>query len=186
MAATLLCHQSEMKNSHESSRGFTVIELVIVAGVIGIISAIAVPTLMRARMTANEASAVGSLRAINTGQSAYSSSCAGGAYAVTLEDLVKKPSGALEGFISPELSANGVTKSGYAVSLAADGSSGTVTLSGVTTCNGSATAPASAYFAQADPASGASGRHFATDTRGTIFWSGSTIGNPITVTTTVE
>src|SRR6185436_12458847 len=175
-----------MRNSSGRSRGFTVIELVIVAGVLAVISAIAVPTLMRARMTGNEASAVGSLRAINDGQAAYSSSCASGAYAVTLEDLVKMPSGSQHGFISPDLSANGVTKSGYVVMLDADASSGTTTLSGMTTCNDSATAPASAYFAQADPAGVGGGRHFATDTRGTIFWDGSTIANPIDVTTSVE
>jgi prepilin-type N-terminal cleavage/methylation domain-containing protein len=184
----LLSHLTDMNTSYDSSKGFTLIELVIVAGIIGLISAVAVPGLLRARMTGNEASAVGSLRAINSGQAAYSSSCAGGAYAVTLDDLVKVPSGAQEGFVSRDLSSNGVTKSGYAVALAPDAAPGTTTLSGLPTCNGSATSPASAYFAQADPAviGVAGGRHFATDTRGTIFWDGSTIANPITVTTTVQ
>ena len=47
--------------------GFTLIELLVVVGVIGVIGAIAIPSLMRARINADEASAIATLRAVKAG-----------------------------------------------------------------------------------------------------------------------
>ncbi len=103
------------------NRGFTLIELMVVVAIILIISAIAIPNLLRARVSANEASAVGSIRAINTAEVAYESTYPANGYACTLDALGSPGSGA-----SPDSAHAGLldstlavqhTKSGYLFSI---------------------------------------------------------------------
>jgi len=71
----------------KKQKGFSLIELLIVVAIILIIAAIAIPNLMRSRMAANESSAVGSVRTINTAMVTYSTSFPDTGYAAALTNL---------------------------------------------------------------------------------------------------
>ena len=74
--------------------------------IIGIIAAIAVPGLLRARIAGNEASAIGSLRAVNSANLNWMTNCAGGrGYAADMAALGVPPTSGGQPFISPDLSA---------------------------------------------------------------------------------
>src|SRR5579862_991925 len=107
----------------KSTKGFSLIELLIVVAIILIIAAIAIPNLLRSRIAANQASAVGSLRTLNTAEITYSSTYNSG-FSSTLQDLAPptgggNPTATAAGLIDSILSgatsasSNVSSKSGY-------------------------------------------------------------------------
>ncbi len=121
-------------------KGFSLIELLIVVAIILVIAAIAIPNLLRAKIQANEASAVSSIRAINTAQVAYATNYPDVGYANDLAKLGSPASGPVDSTHAGLLdwilgcATQPCPKSGYAFTVVnvTTGSSGVVTGYGVT------------------------------------------------------
>lgn len=76
-----------MRNAGQEEKSFSLIELLIVVAMVLIIAAIANPNLLRARMAANESSAVASLRTVNSAEVTYNSTYSTAGFSPSLVDL---------------------------------------------------------------------------------------------------
>jgi type II secretory pathway pseudopilin PulG len=147
--------------------GFTLIDLLFTASLICLIATMAVPGLMRARGAAQSASAIGTLRVINSAQLSFAVTCGSGFYSPDFQTLGILPPNALQAFLPPELSTGSAfQKQGYAFTM-----SGTPLSGAPATCNGLAPGSSSpGYSLLADPLDAVGNPHFyGTNADGTIY-----------------
>jgi len=146
--------------------GFSLIDMIFVCGIVGLLCSIALPRLLLAKQSAGAASAVGSLRAINSAQLTYALTCGAGFYAPNLTTLGTAPPGSSESFISSALGiSDTITRSGYVIQMAATPYGGAPPA-----CNGLAPGLAGqGFIAAADPSEGQNSRFFATNANNIIY-----------------
>ena len=148
------------------AQGFALIDLIFVCGIIGLLCSIALPRLLLAQQSAGAASAIGSMRTINSAQLTFALTCGGGFYAPDLPTLGTAPPGSHEPFITSGLSTGAViNKAGYTIQMSA------VPFAGAPpSCNGlGAGAGGQGFVAAADPNSGGNFRFFATNSNNIIY-----------------
>jgi type II secretory pathway pseudopilin PulG len=150
----------------QKGQGFALIDLIFVCGIIGLLCSIAMPRLLVAKQSAEAASAVGSMRAINSAQLTYALTCGAGFYAPNLTTLGTAPPGSQEPFIAAGLgSADRVIKSGYTFQMTATPYGGAPP-----TCNGLGIGLAGqAFLAAADPTEPSNPRFFGTNADSVIY-----------------
>jgi prepilin-type N-terminal cleavage/methylation domain-containing protein len=136
--------------------GFTLVELLIVVALMGVLAALSAPFLIAAKVASNEASAIGSMKAINSAQAAFTGSCGGNYYTDSLNTLIAG------GYISPDVAL--LPKSGFTVTMAPGGASA----AGAPDCMGRATE--TGYYATAVPLSGQAGRRGFATNQGGVVW----------------
>lgn len=148
------------------ARGFALIDLVFVCGIIGLLCGIAAPPLLQAKEAAGAASAIGTMRAISSAQLTYAITCGNGFYAADLTTLGTPPPGSNEEFIGGGIGDNNVSvHSGYTIRMEATPYAGAPQA-----CNGSSTGETGqGYKAAADPVESTNPRFFAINANEQIY-----------------
>jgi hypothetical protein len=162
------------RSARSGQDGFTLLDMLFVVGLIGLLSSMAIPGLTRAKGAAQAASALGTMRFINSAELSFAITCGLGFYSPDFPTLGMRPPGSPEAFLPKEFS-SGFTfvKSGYTFSLA-----GTPLDGAPASCNGLGAGQASpGYAAVADPieTAGAVVRFFGTNSDGIIYQHSSTL-----------
>jgi type II secretory pathway pseudopilin PulG len=153
--------------SSNGEAGFTLIDLLFTASLICTIATMALPSLLRARGVAQSASAIATLRVVNSAQLSFAVTCGSGFYAPTFTTLGVPPPGSVSAFLPPALSSGvSFTKQGYSYTM-----QGTALAGAPGSCNGLAPGGAApGYAATADPLDGAANPHYyGTNADGTIY-----------------
>ena len=120
-----------------------------------IMAAVAIPGLLRARIAANEAEAMGAVRAVLSAQASFAAICGEGNYAASLESLGTPGPAAPDAFLLPALSKDPAERSGYRLTL----TPGDVVAGAEPACNGAPVVED--FFVQAAPIEpGATGQRF--------------------------
>jgi type II secretory pathway pseudopilin PulG len=149
-----------------NSRGFALIDLIFVCGIIGTLAIIAMPRMLLAKQSAGAASAIGSLRTINSGELTFAITCGSGFYAPTLTALGTPPTGTNDAYISPQLAtSDSVLHSGYLLRV-----EGTPYDGSPASCNGLESGETARGFkAGANPSLPGATRFFASNSNMAIF-----------------
>ena len=147
-----------------NQRGFTLIDMMFVCALISVLFMLAMPLLTRSKGSAQAASAIGTLRFLNSAQLDFAISCGYGFYAADLTVLGVPPIGSPHAFVGPEMSsALTVMRAGYYFTVAG------AAVGAPPPCNAGG-AVSAAYVAIADPVDPVlSPRFFATNADGLVF-----------------
>ena len=164
---TALSARRRAVRTMKNQAGFTLIDMLFVVALVGLLASLAIPGLMKARGAAQSASALGTLRVVNSAQLSFAITCGLGFYAPDFPALAIAPPGSIDGFLPSEL-AGGLTfvKGGYLFSMA-----GTSLPGAPATCNGLGAGISAPGYAVVGDHLGAvpNGRFFGTNADGIIY-----------------
>ena len=155
------------KSPSRGESGFTLIDLLFTASLICTLCTMALPSLYRARGAAQSASAVSTLRVVNSAQLSFAVACGSGFYAPDFPTLGIAPAGSVTAYLPAELTGGAsFLKQGYTFTM-----TGTLLAGAPSTCNGrpaGSTSPG--YAISADPLDPNGNPHFyGTNADGTIY-----------------